>query len=66
MKKKSTKLQFNRETLRNLTEGNLRGAAGGATAWPTCGCPTNISNCADCPDPSEYCDTQNSCTSFRC
>lgn len=61
MKKKSTKLQFNRETLRNLTEGNLRGAAGGATMWVTC-----LSNCADCPDPTEYCETQQSCTSFRC
>ncbi|HVG07468.1 MAG TPA: class I lanthipeptide [Thermoanaerobaculia bacterium] len=53
MKKKDLKLEklkLNRETLRNLTESDLRGAVGGATLQNSCDtvtfrCGTMQSNC---------------------
>lgn len=53
MKKKNVKtekLKLNRETLRNLTESDLRGAVGGATLQLSCDtitwhCATLQSNC---------------------
>jgi hypothetical protein len=52
MKKKVAKLQLNRETVRNLTEGDLKEAAGGAsqtrcTLYDTCECsiPPTVINC---------------------
>ena len=56
MKKKNAqteklKLKLNRETLRNLTESDLRGAVGGATRQLSCDTitwtcdPTLLSNC---------------------
>jgi len=53
MKKKDLKLEklkLNRETLRNLTESDLRGAVGGATIQLSCDtvtwhCATIQSNC---------------------
>ncbi len=41
MKKKSTKLQLSRETLRSLDESPLLGEVVGATAYPSCGCTNN-------------------------
>jgi hypothetical protein len=40
MKKRAKKMVLAKETVRNLTQGDLNGAAGGAV-WPetlTCGC----------------------------
>lgn len=46
MKKKLMKLQLNRETLRNMTEGDLKDVAGGARTVRTC----ETATCADtCP-----------------
>ena len=57
MKKKTMKLQLNRETLRNLGERDLRNAAGGAT----------FLQCSDpCLTDGDTCDTCGSCPSFRC
>ncbi len=57
MKKKFMKLQLNRETLRNMTEGDLKEAAGGrtirtcetASCDATCDCsiPTTILYCCN-------------------
>jgi hypothetical protein len=50
MKKKiNMKLRLNKETLRNLTEQDLKAAAGGATAVCTRYCePTAVSDCYEC------------------
>jgi hypothetical protein len=61
MKKKHRKLRLNRETLRELESGDLRGVAGGATENPT-RCDPN-SNCVTCDACTETrtCDTCRPC-----
>jgi hypothetical protein len=51
-----SKLQLNKETLRNLSERDLQGAVGGAT-WACT--PTGLSYCFACP--TESCITGGSC-----
>jgi hypothetical protein len=41
MKKSTSKMTLSRETLLNLTESRLKEAAGAATLWDTCSCPTS-------------------------
>jgi hypothetical protein len=54
MKKKIRKLQLNRETLRNLTEGDLKEAVGGATRIRTCFDVSQEATC-DCSSPTIPC-----------
>ncbi len=55
MKKQiTTKLHLNKETLRNLSDRDLKSAIGGATALCQ---PTGLSYCQECP-------TQGSCISY--
>lgn len=64
MKKQITsKLQLNKETLRNLSDRDLTGVVGGHTA--TCQ-PTGVSLCEDCPTDS--CLSNGGCvtTSHHC
>jgi hypothetical protein len=57
MKKSAKKLHLSRETLRSLSEPNLRNAAGGATG--TSFCCTDPTNCAtNCTS----CDLTDTCT----
>lgn len=53
MKKKVKTLQLHRETLRNLSEGNLKEVAGGRTVRT---CETNSCEATcDCSLPTFYC-----------
>ena len=52
MKKKIKKLQLHKETLRNLTERDLKGAVGGATVR-TCETVTCDATC-DCSLPPTF------------
>ncbi|HEV7237615.1 MAG TPA: class I lanthipeptide [Thermoanaerobaculia bacterium] len=57
MKKQITsKLHLNKETLRNLSDRDLKGVVGGVTQHCP---PTGPSDCEDCP--SESCITGGSC-----
>jgi hypothetical protein len=61
MKKQITKkLQLSKETLRDLSERDLQGAVGGATARCT---PTGLSDCFACP--TETC-SDGSCQTWTC
>lgn len=61
MKKQITrKLELSKETLRNLSERDLKGAVGGISAICP---PTGISDCSPCP--TESC-SDGSCSSWRC
>lgn len=53
MKKKSKKLQLHRETLHNLSQGNLKEVAGGATIARTCEGFTADATC-DCSLPPTW------------
>jgi len=61
MKKQITsKLQLSKETLRNLSARDLKGAVGGITQ----NCPpTSATECSPCP--TESC-SDGSCSSWRC
>jgi hypothetical protein len=65
MKKQITsKLSLSKETLRHLSERDLRGVVGGISA--THCVPTGISDCADCPTQAS-CISNGSCpTGRRC
>jgi hypothetical protein len=61
MKKQITrKLELSKETLRNLSERDLKGAVGGISFICP---PTGISNCNPCP--TESC-SDGSCSTWRC
>jgi hypothetical protein len=61
MKKQiTTRLTLSKETLRNLSERDLKGVVGGVTA----ACPpTSATDCSPCP--TESC-SDGSCSTFRC
>ena len=51
MKRQVRKLRLNKETIRRLTDQELKGVAGGATNHTcscTCACPTSDPDCTDC------------------
>ena len=61
MKKQITdKLQLSKETLRNLSERDLKGAVGGVTQRCP---PTSATDCSPCP--TETC-SDGSCSTFTC
>ena len=61
MKKKTRKLTLNRETLKNLSSDQLRGAAGGVTQRCTQLC-SNGTNCASyCVSDCEQCNYSFTC-----
>ena len=66
MKRKqlAMKLRINKETLRNLSDRDLMGAVGGATALCTNYCePTGLSDCYECGGPGTTAFSGGSCPS---
>jgi hypothetical protein len=56
----TSKLHLNKETLRHLSERDLKGAVGGVTLICSANCqPTGPSDCSACP--TESCVTGGSC-----